>query len=124
MHKILVVEDDVFFRDTICSVLRDNYDVIQAPNGKSACEILLIQEVDLVLSDVQMPGFSGIELLEWTKKNKPIPFIMMTGFSTLLETKSAFEMGAQGFIAKPFKISELLENLDAILKITEKNKKE
>lgn len=124
MHKILVVEDDVFFRDTICSVLRDNYDVIQAPNGKSACEILLIQEVDLVLSDIQMPGFSGIELLEWTKKNKPIPFILMTGFSTLLETKSAFEMGAQGFIAKPFRVSELLENLDAILKIPEKNKKE
>ena len=124
MQKILVVEDDDFFRDTICSVLKKNYEVIQAPNGKSACEILLIQDVDLVLTDIQMPEFTGIELLEWSKIHKPVPFVVMTGFSTLLETKSAFEMGAKGFIAKPFKIADLMANLDAILKPKEKPKEE
>lgn len=118
--RILVVEDDDFFRDTICDVLKDYYEVVQAPNGKSACEILSIQDFDLVISDIQMPGFSGIELLDWSQKNKPVPFVIMTGFSTLLETKSAFDLGAQGFIAKPFKINELLFNLNGILKADDK----
>lgn len=116
LKKVLVVEDDDFFRDTICDVLNGNFEVIQAPNGLTAREILLIQDIDLVLSDIQMPGFTGIELLEWSLKNKPVPFIIMTGFSTLLETRTAFELGAQGFIAKPFKISELTLKLNSILK--------
>lgn len=116
LKKILVVEDDEFFRETICDVLKEYYVVIQAPNGISAREILSIQEVDLVLSDVQMPGFSGLDLLEWSIKNKPVPFIIMTAFSTLLETRSAFELGAQGFIAKPFKIAELKVQLNNVLK--------
>ncbi len=113
--KILIVEDDDFFRSTLVDVLSDNFQILQAPNGRSACEILSIQEVDLVLTDIQMPGFSGVELFEWSKKNKPVPFVIMTGFSTLLETKSAFEMGAKGFIAKPFKIAELMVILNSAL---------
>jgi putative nucleotidyltransferase with HDIG domain len=113
--KILIVEDDEFFRETLFDVLKDKYKVYQAPNGKSACEILSIQPVDAVVSDIQMPGFSGIELLEWCKKNKPVPFVMMTGFSTLLETKSAFDLGAKGFISKPFKIEDLITCLEDIL---------
>ena len=120
MKKVLVVEDDDFFRDSICDVLKGKYSVLQAPNGKSACEILTLSDVDLVISDIQMPEFSGIELLEWSKKNKPVPFVIMTGFSTLLETQSAFDLGAQGFIAKPFKIADLMNNLKSILKEDEK----
>jgi len=62
-----------------------------------------------------MPKFSGIELLEWSKKNKPVAFVVMTGFSTLLQTKSAFELGAKGFIAKPFKLAELLVIISGVL---------
>jgi len=124
MKKILVVEDDDFFRDTICEVLKDKYSIIQAPNGKSACEILSIQDVDLVLTDVQMPNFTGVDLLEWSKINKPVPFVIMTGFSTLLQTKSAFDLGAKGFISKPFKLAELLTILNSLLGDTTKAKVE
>lgn len=120
LKKILVAEDDEFFRNIICDVLGENFEVIQAPNGLTAREILLIQDVDLVVSDVQMPGFTGLELLEWSVKNKPVPFIIMTGFSTLLETHSASELGAQGFIAKPFKIAELILKINSVLKIGSK----
>lgn len=120
LKKILVAEDDEFFRNIICDVLSENFEVIQAPNGISAREILLIQDVDLVISDVQMPNFTGIELLEWSVKNKPVPFIIMTGFSTLLETRSASELGAKGFIAKPFKIAELIVKINTVLKISNK----
>lgn len=115
LKKILVVEDDESFRKTISDVLSGNFEVLTAPNGISAREILSIQKVDVVVSDVQMPGFSGLELLEWSATNNPVPFVIMTGFSTLFETRSAHDLGAKGFISKPFKISELTLLLNKIL---------
>lgn len=112
---ILVVEDDHFFREAICDVLKKKYNVLEAPNGKVATEVLLLSDFDLVLSDIQMPGLTGLELLEWSKKNKPVPFVIMTGFSMVLETQTAYELGATGFIAKPFKNAELLAVIDGIL---------
>lgn len=116
-HKILVVEDDQYFREALCDGLKKHYDVLQAPNGKSAKEILSFQTVHLVLSDIQMPGFTGLELLEWSKENKPVPFILMTGFSMVLETQNAFSLGAKGFIAKPFKNIDLLSTIKEVLGI-------
>lgn len=113
--KILIVEDDQFFREAIRDLLKKKFTILEAPNGKSAKDILTMQDVDVVLSDIQMPGFTGLELLEWSRTNKPVPFIIMTGFSMVLETKSAFEMGAKGFIAKPFKNAELLAVIDGII---------
>src|SRR3712207_8736278 len=46
----------------------------------------------LFRSDIQMPGMTGIELFEWSKEHKPVPFVFMTGFSMLLETQTAFEI--------------------------------
>lgn len=121
--KILIVEDDQFFREAIRDLLKKKYAVLEAPNGKSAKDILTMQDVDVVLSDIQMPGFTGLELLEWAQKDKAgVPFIIMTGFSMVLETKSAFEMGAKGFIAKPFKNSELLATIESILGTDEEKK--
>jgi response regulator RpfG family c-di-GMP phosphodiesterase len=120
MKKILLVEDDDVFRGTISEVLGKKYQVTQAPNGKSACELMSVQDYDLVLSDIQMPNMSGIDLLEWSTKNRPVPFIIMTGFSTLLETKSAYDLGAKGFIAKPFRITQLLELIPTIIGSDEK----
>lgn len=122
--KILIVEDDQFFREAIRDLLKKKFNVLEAPNGKSAKDILTMQDVDVVLSDIQMPGFTGLELLEWAQQNKPgVPFIIMTGFSMVLETKSAFEMGAKGFIAKPFKNAELLATIDGILGTGDAEKK-
>lgn len=121
--KVLIVEDDSFFREAIRDFLKKKYMVYEAPNGKSAKEILSLQSIDVVISDVQMPSFTGLELLEWSKQHKPVPFIMMTGFSMLLETKSAFELGAKGFIAKPFRDSELLAVIDEILGLSEVDEK-
>lgn len=119
--KILIVEDDDFFREAIKDVLVSRFTVLEAPNGKSAKEILAVQQLDVVLTDIQMPNFTGIELLEWSKKYKPVPFIIMTGFSTALETQSAFDLGAQGFLAKPFKNSDLIKLIETICNIESPN---
>lgn len=113
--KILVVEDDQFFREAISDLLKKKYDVQEVANGKGAIEIMNLMDFDLVLSDIQMPGLTGIELLEWSQKNRPMPFVIMTGFSMLLETKTAFDLGAKGFVAKPFKNAELFAVIDGII---------
>ena len=113
--KVLIVEDDTFFREAICDLLKNEYIVSEAPNGKAATEMMSLHDFDLVLTDIQMPMLSGLELLEWSKNNKPVPFVIMTGFSMALETKTAFELGAAGFICKPFRNAELMAVLDGIL---------
>lgn len=122
LKKLLIVEDDNFFREALRDLLKKKYLVLEAPNGKSAKDILTMQDIDAVLSDIQMPGLTGLELLEWSKTNKPVPFIIMTGFSMVLETKSAFDLGAKGFIAKPFKNAELLATIESV--IGDQDKKE
>lgn len=115
--RILIVEDEDTLRTTIRDVLKADYTVFEADNGKSARELMVIQDVDLVLADIQMPHLTGIDLLEWSTKHKPTPFIIMTGFSTLLETKSAYDYGAKGFINKPFPLKQLIEMIPPILGI-------
>lgn len=113
---MLVVEDDEFFRKAICELLRKkNHTVFEAPHGRAAIEIISLQDFELVITDIQMPGMSGVELLEWSVQNKPMPFIIMTGFSTLLETKSAYDLGAKDFISKPFKVADLIIIIDKVL---------
>ena len=120
MANILIVEDDEYFRKAISDLLiKKGHTVLEAPNGKIAVDIISLQDFDLVLSDIQMPFMNGIDLLTWSIKNKPIPFIIMTGFSTILETKSAYELGAKEFITKPFKNAELIEVINKILCIDE-----
>jgi putative nucleotidyltransferase with HDIG domain len=113
--KILIVEDSEVFRSTLADVLATHFSVFEAPDGKEAREILSISQFDLVLSDIQMPFLNGVELLEWVKKNKTCKFILMTGFSHLLETKRATDLGADDFLAKPFDINELIKKIQNLL---------
>jgi len=114
--KVLIVEDDDHFREALVSYLQmRGYVVVAAPNGKVGRDILGIQEFDLVISDIQMPFLDGIELLKWMKGKHDIPFILMTGFSNLLETQTAYELGANEFLAKPFKNAELIRAIESLL---------
>lgn len=116
MAKILIAEDDEFFRAAIRSILEDaKHSVIEAPDGRAARQILMTTNVDIILSDVQMPYFGGIELLQWNSENKNIPFILMTGFSHILETQNAYELGAKEFLSKPFEDKELIQAVNSII---------
>jgi response regulator RpfG family c-di-GMP phosphodiesterase len=122
MHRILLVEDDDQFRRAMVMSLKDlKYEVIEAANGKVAREICGTQKFDVVISDVQMPFLDGVELLDWIKKNNPMPFVLMTAFTNILETKTAYELGAEDFLAKPFRQIELKMILDKILRPPSKN---
>lgn len=97
---ILVIEDSDIFREALAKTLtQEGFLVTQAAHGKLAQEVIGIQDVDVVISDINLPGMSGIELMHFSKKTKPnLPFILMTGFAELKETKEAYEMGARGFL--------------------------
>jgi putative nucleotidyltransferase with HDIG domain len=113
--KILLVEDDDGFREVLKSVLEKRYKVTVAVNGRQAKGYLILEDFALVISDVQMPFLTGTELLEWIRANKKISrVILCTGFAQILETKSAAELGADDFLAKPFSTSELIEKIEKI----------
>lgn len=123
--KILLVEDDDLFRSTIKkSLLKKTADVTEAPNGKVAKEMILLHQYDLIISDIQMPFLGGLDLLEWVKSSQSIPMVLMTGFSQALETRKAHDIGADGFLAKPFKEADLHEIVERYLKKEAAEKKE
>jgi putative nucleotidyltransferase with HDIG domain len=116
MPRILIAEDDEFLRDILKDYLEDNgYKVTAVPDGKTARDVVMAGEFALVISDVQMPFLNGVELLQWLRSKSQIPFILMTGFTNLLETHQAAEMGANGFLSKPFSNKELLALIKSLL---------
>lgn len=126
MAKILVVEDDELFLKTLTLQLaKAGHDVDDALNGEYGKNKLIKNNYDLVISDIRMPLLDGIGLLAWSREvGKDVPFMIMTGFAAILETISAYDLGAEEFIAKPFKIAELLNLINKILfkkSITENN---
>lgn len=114
--RILLVEDDDFVRESLKVNLTDyGYTVIEAPNGQVARDIFPTLKCDGVISDVNMPFLGGIEFLAWLRaKNHTVPFILITGFSHLLESKTALEYGANDFLPKPFSRQDLKASLDRL----------
>lgn len=115
---VLVIDDDDSFRKVTKHTLEARQlRVLQANNGKEALSILGIEKVDLVLSDIKMPEMHGIELLHACRASWPLtPVVLMTGFNDLIEVKEAFEIGAKGFLNKPFSTDELIECLQSTLR--------
>lgn len=110
-EKILVVEDDEAYRFMVAELLRKKgFQVKDVGDGKAAFVELSFSQYDLVVSDIKMPKMTGLDLLIESKKKYPqMPFILMTGFSHIIETHEAFELGADDFISKPFSVSDFLK---------------
>jgi two-component system, NtrC family, response regulator HydG len=108
---LLVADDDPGLRESLQRTLtRAGHRVVLAPNGRAALEQLQGGGVDLVLTDLKMPGLSGIELLRAAKGAAPdVDVILITAFGTVEEAVSAMKDGAYDFITKPFRGEQLLK---------------
>jgi DNA-binding NtrC family response regulator len=108
-RNILVVDDEQTMRDFLTSSLKGRYHVRSAANATEALAVLRTGGVDLVLSDVQMPGRGGLELLAdiRTELDPPPLVIMMTAFGTIELALEATRRGAQDFLTKPFGLDQL-----------------
>jgi len=116
MLNLLLVEDDEFFLEAVAAALVEKgWRVTTAADGIQAKEILAKSpRFDAIISDIQMPRMNGVDLLAWVKVHRPTPFILMTGFALVMETKKALELGADDFLAKPFESEELIETVKRV----------
>jgi len=107
--NILVVDDELSMREFLSILLeREGYNVSVAGSAEEALRLMESSMFDLVLSDVQMHGLSGIELLSRIKKLSPeTGVLMITAFSAAEQAVEAMKLGAYDYIAKPFKIEEV-----------------
>ncbi|MGH9449401.1 MAG: sigma-54-dependent transcriptional regulator [Terriglobia bacterium] len=106
--KVLVVDDEPSSRQLCADVLKGlGYESQGVASPAEALSILEDGQIDIVVSDVRMPGGSGLDLLRSVKENHPsVDVLMMTGFATISEAVDAVKLGAYDYIAKPFQLDK------------------
>jgi two-component system response regulator PilR (NtrC family) len=111
--RILVVDDEESIREFLEIMLRkEGYEVTCAEDGQKALDILKKKNFDMVISDLQMPNLTGIELLKNVKDHYPdMMFMMITAFGTTETAVEAMKLGAYDYLSKPFKIDEVRLNI-------------
>ncbi|MBI2354468.1 MAG: response regulator [Deltaproteobacteria bacterium] len=109
-EHILIVDDEEMIRELLSSaLLQEGYSCHQAANVDAAFAILGEQSVDLVISDIMMPGRSGVDLLRDLKRVDPdIAVLMITGLSDMSTAMECIHLGAEDYITKPFGISRVV----------------
>jgi EAL domain-containing protein (putative c-di-GMP-specific phosphodiesterase class I) len=107
--RVLIAEDDESLLRALDRALRQaGYEVVRAPDGACAARVLDEQAIDVVLSDIAMPGLEGTELLAHVRARDPdLPVILMTGAPSLTTAVKAVECGALRYLIKPVAIEEL-----------------
>ena len=109
METILIVDDEKNYLVVLEALLSaEGYETVTADNGRTASKAIQEGDIDLLLTDMKMPGMSGMELLDHAKKIKPeVPVIMMTAYGTIEMAVEAMRKGAFDYITKPFENEEL-----------------
>jgi CheY-like chemotaxis protein len=119
MNRVLIIEDNSAIRENTMEILQLNgYNVLTADDGGQGITMALSRSPDVILCDIQMPVKSGYEVLI-TLKSDPltskIPFIFFTASVEKKEIQKAMELGADGYIGKPFETNELIETIKTVL---------
>ena len=111
--RILIVEDDTTFRSLLRAILTaEGYETVEAADGRKGRELLRREQFDLVISDLKLPGKTGLELFRESREETfPPPFILLTAFGTVEEAVTAIKEGVVDFLTKPLKDPETLRAL-------------
>jgi two-component system, NtrC family, response regulator HydG len=124
---LLVADDDPGLRESLERTLtREGYRVVLASDGRAALERVQAGGVDLIVTDLRMPGLTGLELLRAAKAIMPdVDVILLTAFGTVEEAVKAMKDGAYDFLTKPFRREQLIKLVDKALErrdLIEQNK--
>lgn len=121
MLDILIVDDSAAIRKILQRVLRQTDmpigNVYEAGDGKEALAMLQAQSIGLILSDINMPNMNGLELLSAVKTNeawKNLPIVMVSTEGSQAKVLEAVELGAAGYVRKPFNADQIKEKLAAL----------
>ncbi len=113
MKKILVIEDEAPLRESVIDLLAaENYEAIGAESGSVGIHLAQTEAPDLILCDVQMPGFDGYDVLTSLRENPKtasIPFIFLTARGSRRDLREGMDLGADDYLTKPCTADELLQ---------------
>ena len=108
MSAILVVDDDDAIRDTLYDLLSEDHLCHVAATAERALEWLAKDVYDVVLTDISMPGLSGVELLGLVRQNQPLtPVIIISGIQDEGHAKGILKLGAFDYLLKPFRLEDV-----------------
>ena len=116
---VLIADDEENVRQLVRKVLSEDYIVLEAENGEVAVDIARTHKPDLILMDVIMPkldGYAACHAIKTDKATKGIFVVMLTGLGHAINKKLAKEMGANGYMTKPFSPRDLLKAIGEFLK--------
>ena len=116
--KILIADDEAYIRLLVKSILGKDYTFLEASNGEQAVDLARAQRPDLILMDIMMPKLDGVGACRIIKSGavtKTITVIMVSARSDTLDQEYAKEMGADGYITKPFNSQYLLDTVNHFL---------
>lgn len=117
MKKILIVDDDVYIRNLVTSLLmKEGFKTIAAENGRAALELLNKEDCDLAIVDIMMPVMNGYLLTSEIRKEYDIPIILLTAKSQIEDKEKGFESGTDDYLIKPFEPKELIFRVNALLR--------
>lgn len=114
IERILVVDDEVLMRNFLVEALRrKGLEAVAAENGDKALNLLNDQSFDLVITDMKMPGVSGMDVLKFVKEISPRTLvIVVTAFGTIENAVEAMKSGAFHYLIKPFSLESLMANIE------------
>ncbi|QNM05387.1 response regulator transcription factor [Qiania dongpingensis] len=112
--KILLVEDDLEISGMLRDFLKtENFEVVPAYDGKSACEMFFSDDFSLVLLDLMIPELSGMEVMRRIREVNTVPIIILSAKDTDSDKTLGLGLGADDYITKPFSVSEVLARIKA-----------
>ena len=115
--KIPIVEDEEKLARFIeLELTHEGYEVNKAADGRTALDMALDEEYDLILLDIMLPGLNGLEVLRRLHNEKQTPVILLTARDSVMDKVSGLDAGAVDYITKPFAIEELLARIRVALK--------
>ncbi|MBE5798994.1 MAG: response regulator transcription factor, partial [Clostridiales bacterium] len=118
MVHVLVVEDDVKLNQIVCSSLNNaGYTAHSCLSAQHAFDVLFDGGIDVIVSDIMMPGVDGFELVSHVRSvNKKIPILLMTARDDIAAKQRGFRAGIDDYMVKPIDVDELLLRIEALLR--------
>lgn len=117
-RRLLIVEDDALLREGLVEMLtREGYEAIPAPCAGSARQLMALGGIDLVLLDVSLPDGDGFSLCRaWREAGYELPILFLTARDEEMDVVRGLDAGGDDYVAKPFRLQELLSRLRALLR--------
>lgn len=120
MARILIVEDEEkIARFVTLELEHEGYQVEHAADGRTAVDLALERDYDLILLDVLLPQLNGMEVLRRVRKHRDVPVIMVTARDAVMDKVAGLDAGADDYLTKPFAIEELFARIRVALKRSE-----